>query len=68
MPQVMEADAGQGGLARNAHPLMGDRLRLQGRSIRLGHDEAVLVEPDAYWDMRQVAREQKAKGRITLPP
>jgi hypothetical protein len=40
--EVVKADTGRGGRREEAHPLLSEAVRLQRRSVGLGHDEVVL--------------------------
>jgi hypothetical protein len=48
VPQVMEADAGQGTIGRQEpNPLLAEAMRAQRRAIRLRHKEIVVRQPPA---------------------
>lgn len=47
MPQIVESNAGQGGLADQPDPLMCQRSGLDRAAVDLCNDEAVTVRPKA---------------------
>jgi hypothetical protein len=43
VPQIMEADAGQTGVAKHPHPFMRQAARLKGRPVNLRHDKCLAI-------------------------